>query len=164
MCESDYPGDQSQDLSDKVNASRESCGCPQSDNLNNDVSSKEQFVTSKMSRNGKFIEDRSSGSTRPIRDRHAPVRYGDPIINYDDSPDACFTVCSLDFHICENSPKTYKQAMASVDHPKWSGELVGHLENNLVATLTWTLNKYRLKRLVGSYGCKNYLIYSICHI
>ena len=57
-CESEYPRKQSQYLSDKVNASRESYGCPQSDNLDNNVSSKEQFVTSKMSRNGKFIEDR----------------------------------------------------------------------------------------------------------
>ena len=138
---SESPRDQSLDLSGNENASKESSSCPQSENLNN-VSSKEQFVTSKMSRNGKFIEDSSSGSIRPILDKHAPVRYGDPIINYDDSPDACFTVCSLDFYICENSSKNIQASNGIIGSSKVVRRACrSSRKQNLMATLTWTLNK-----------------------
>ena len=120
-CDSDDSRKQPQNLPDQVIVSKESCGCPQSGNLNSQVSSHDKYMTAKMSKNGKFIEDRNSGRIRPIRDRHAPVRYGDPVINYDDSPDSCFTVSSLDFvYNVKTAPRTYRQAMTSVESPQWS--------------------------------------------
>ena len=121
-CGSDDSEEQPQNLPAKEIVSRESCGCPQSGSLNSEVSSHDNYMTSKMYADGKFRLDQSSGRVRPVRDKHAPVRYGDPVMNYEDSPDSCFTVCSLDFVYSINTvPRTYRQAMESVNHKEWSG-------------------------------------------
>ena len=66
-----------------------------------------------------FVKNNSRHNIRPIRDRHAPVRYGDPVIDYDYSPDRGFTMWSLDrAYNVSAVPRTYKQAMLSDERPQ----------------------------------------------
>ena len=51
-----------------------------------------------------------------------PIQYGGPVIDYDYSPDRCFTMWSLDRAYNVNAvPRTYKQAMLSDERPQWTG-------------------------------------------
>ena len=125
-CEAD--AQQMDMLGNDIDSTR-SCGCPPTENLNNNLGTQHTVAKSRMNNDGYFVEDESRHNVRPKRDRHAPVRYGDPKIDYDYSPDQCFTICSLDYIYNVNKvPKTYKQAMLSDDKPKWSGAF--HKEYN----------------------------------
>ena len=92
-----------------------------------------------MNNDGRFVEDRSRHNIRPIRDRHAPVRYGDPVIDYDYSPDQCFTMCSLDYiYNVKTVPRTYRQALLSDEKPQWAGAIDKEF-NTLVKTKTFII-------------------------
>ena len=108
-CEDDPPNAQPMHMSGNDSVSRSSCGCPLTENVNSRPGTHHDVAEPTMNNDGHFVDDRSRHNTRPIRDRHAPIRYGDPVIDYEYSPDHCFNLCSLGLCLqCKYGPANIK--------------------------------------------------------
>ena len=130
-----------------------SCGCPPTENLNNKPGTQHDVAEPIIINDGHFVDDRSRHNTWPIRDRHAPIQYGDPVIDYVYSPNHCFSVCPLDCVCNVNTvPRAYKQAMSLDEKPQWTGAMQRNFD---------TLVKIKWLKVVDSIHLINYIKFKI---
>ena len=98
--------------------------------VRNSKDSSEITLHGRKRRRGKYINDSFCNNSdrdkleklRPIRNRKAPIRFGDPVNHDQFAPDACFTACSLDYvYSVGTVPRNHRQAMKSDEQPLWKG-------------------------------------------